>query len=149
MHLSLFMVGKVFLAIKVILLRIQTKSSFLNDSKNIYHLVYSNKIIFFKVLTLKFKLDKLNKKLYIFNYQPNHDFIYIIGRGDHFRFSFVFIKKKVIKPNFFPGSVRFFRTKTVLTRFFSVWLGFFPVWVRFCFFSFRFIKPNQSVFSKF
>jgi hypothetical protein len=107
MHLSLFMVGKVFLAIKVILSRIQTKSSFLNDSKNIYHLVYSNKIIFFKVLTSRFKLDKLNKKLYIFNYQLNHDFIYIIGRGDHFLFGSIFIKKSNQTEFFFQFSLVF------------------------------------------
>jgi hypothetical protein len=49
---------------------------------------------------------------------------------------FYFKKKKLAG----FGSVRFFRTKTDLTRFFSVWLGF-SVWVRF---GFRFIKPKPN-----
>jgi len=69
-------------------------------------------------------------------------------------FDSIFIKKK--KPN--PILKK--KTKSVqtgLARFFlvwldfSVWFSFFPVWVRFNFFSFRLIKPkpNQLVFLKF
>jgi hypothetical protein len=34
--------------------------------------------------------------------------------------------------------------QTGLTRFFLVWLVFFPVWVRFGVFDFRLIKPNRT-----
>jgi hypothetical protein len=34
--------------------------------------------------------------------------------------------------------------QTGLARLFPVWLGFFPVLVRFGFFGFRLIKPNQT-----
>ena len=88
---------------------------------------------------------------------------------DYFRFDSVFIKK-IIKLNFFLkkpkpiqtnrfqfGSVRFFRIKTSLARFFRFGSVFFPVFffglglVRF--FWFQAYKtetePNRSVFSKF
>ena len=99
-----------------------------------------------------------------------------MSRGDHFQFGLIFIKKNNqteikkkenrnrFKPTSF-SSVRFFRTKTGLTRFFRFQLGFFwfgyvffPVWlgffqffsvqVWFGFFGFRLIKPkpNRSVF---
>jgi len=65
-----------------------------------------------------------------------------------------FLSKKITKPKlkknqnrFKPtgfGSVRFFRTKTGLARFFFVFFRF-----RFGFFGFRLIKPNQLVFFKF
>jgi len=81
----------------------------------------------------------------------------VVGRGDHFRFGSVFIKKNNqteifflkkkpnpnrnrVKPTSF-GSVRFFRAKTgsnrfgsvfsVLARFFSVFARFFSVWLDF------------------
>jgi hypothetical protein len=75
----------------------------------------------------------------------------LITRGDHFLFGSVFIKKsnriEILKKKTETGSNRpvsvwfgFFRAKTgsnrfgsVLARFFSVWLGFFPG-----FFLFRF-----------
>jgi len=77
-------------------------------------------------------------------------------RGDHFRFSSVFIKKdnktEILKKNRPVGSVHFFRTKTGSNRFgsvflvwlgffrfgsvFSVWLGFLPVWLGFFRFGF-------------
>ena len=76
-------------------------------------------------------------------------------RGDYFRFGLIFIKKnnqtefyffKKSKPvqtdRFRFGSVWFFRTKTGLARFFSVW-------VRFGFFSFRLIKPKQNLTGRF
>jgi hypothetical protein len=87
-------------------------------------------------------------------------FYYLIYRGDHFRFGSVFIKKnnqteifflkKKPKPNrnrvkptgFNLVSVRFgfFRQKTGLARFFSI----FSVSVRFGFFSFLLIKPKPN-----
>ena len=88
-------------------------------------------------------------------------------RGDYFRFGSAFIKKSnqteifffekknrnQVKPTGF-GSVRFFRAKTGLARFFqfcsvfSVWLGFFPV---FCRFRFGFLgqKPVQTGLARF
>ena len=87
---------------------------------------------------------------------------------------FDFYQKKITKPVFFFKKTKiepklfqtdrfrfgYFRTKTGffnLTRFFqfnsvflfgSVFFSFFSVWVRFCFFGFRLIKPkpNRSVF---
>jgi hypothetical protein len=84
-----------------------------------------------------------------------------LSKGDHFRFSSVFIKKKVTKPKKTetssnrPVSVRFgyFRTKigsARFFRFFSVWLGFFLVWVRFGsvrFFQFQAYKIETELVS--
>jgi hypothetical protein len=81
-----------------------------------------------------------------------HLWSYNLGRGDHFRFGSVFIKK-VTKPKFKkktetgsnrPVSVWFGflgqkLVQTGLTRFF---LQFFSVWVWFGFFGFRLIKLN-------
>jgi len=91
-------------------------------------------------------------------------YILVAGKGNHFRFGLVFIKKKVtklkkkilknqnrFKPTGF-GSVWFFRTKTGSNRFGSVFSSlarFFWVWVRFGFFGFLLIKPNRPVFLKF
>ena len=61
--------------------------------------------------------------------------------------------KKKSKPvqigQFRFGLIWFFRTKTGLARFFPVWLDFFLVFfclgsVRFGYFDFRLIKPNQT-----
>jgi hypothetical protein len=54
-------------------------------------------------------------------------------RGDYFRFGSVFIKKNIIKPNFFKkklkpnrtGSNRFGSVFSVLALFFPIWLSFF------------------------
>ena len=80
--------------------------------------------------------------------------ISITRRGDHFQFDSVFIKKnnqtKIFLKKMKIDSnrlvwVRFFRIKTSSNRFGSVFfcLGSFG------FFSFRLIKPNRPVFSKF
>jgi len=92
------------------------------------------------------------------------------GRGDHFRFGSVFIKKS--NQTFFKKKTEselvqtdrfwfgYFRTKTYsnwfglvffgLTLFFSglAWF-FFVVWVRFGFFGFRLIKPKLNRTSRF
>jgi len=60
----------------------------------------------------------------------------ILGRGDHFRFGSVFQDKNRFKLVWFG----FFWFGLV----FLVWLGFFPVWVRFGFFGFQLIKPNRT-----
>jgi len=86
-------------------------------------------------------------------------------RGGHFQFGLVFINKKKNQIEIFfkktetgsnrPVSVRFFRTKTGLARFFwfgSVFFRFFfgSGSIRFGFFSFRLVKPkpNRSIFFK-
>jgi hypothetical protein len=66
-----------------------------------------------------------------------------------------FFKKNKPKPvqsdRFQFGSVWFFGQKPVFSGLSQFFFGFFPVWILFGFFSFRFIKlkPNQPVFSKF
>jgi hypothetical protein len=84
-----------------------------------------------------------------------------INMSDYFRFGSVFIKKnnqtgffKKIWNRFKPTNFSYFRTKTGSNQFCSFFSGLtwiFTVWVRFGFFSFRFIKPkpNRSVFLKF
>jgi hypothetical protein len=95
-----------------------------------------------------------------------------VGRGDHFLFGSIFIKK-ISKPEFFSlkktetdsnwfdsifsvwldffGLARFWLGFFQFGLVFSVWLGFgsvffwfLSVWVRFGFFSFRLIKPKPN-----
>jgi len=86
----------------------------------------------------------------------------MLFRGDYFLFGLIFIKK-IIKPKFFlkkknrnrfkPIGFGFLGQKPVQTgltlffRFGSVFFGLGSV--RFDFFGFRLIKPNQLIFSKF
>ena len=95
------------------------------------------------------------------NWKCGYCFCGVFGRGDHFRFGSIFIKKSNQTKIFFkknrnrtetgsnwPVSVRYFRAKTV--RFFRFWLGFlcfgsvFSVWLGFSGF-FRFFVGFGSV----
>jgi len=65
-----------------------------------------------------------------------------IKKNNQTEFYFFKKSKPVQTDRFRFGSVRFFRTKTSLARFFSVW-------VRFGFFGFRLIKPKQNLTGRF
>ena len=80
-------------------------------------------------------------------------FMFVITRGDYFRSDSIFIKKNN-QNQFFLKKTETGSNRPVLVileknRFKPVWLGFFPVWVRFGFFGFKLIKPKPNRTSRF